>query len=376
MASTDRVEASCYEREDGAYRCGLCPHRCRIAPGQYGRCGSRRGDKDMLVACTYGKVSSLCIDPVEKKPLYHWRPGTGCFSVGSVGCNMSCRHCQNYAISMLPSEKRTAFMSPRELAAMCRSEGQDAIAFTYNEPAIWLEYIRDVMAADPGLKLILVTNGLVSKEPLLELCALADAMNIDVKGFTDEFYTKVCGARLADVLESAKTVAEQGVHLELTYLAIPGFNDSEDEVRRFCAWVRDELGEDVPVHFTRFHPDYRMTDVQPTPLETVLRCREIGMECGLHYVYAGNALTEDAGGTFCPECGTAVIRRLGYLTDIVCLDGDRCGACGHRLPIVLRRDARYRGNRNIFQPMTSWIMHPMAGRWHHLHRMRLLRPRT
>ncbi len=341
MANTDRMEASYYEREDGAYRCGLCPHRCRIAPGQYGRCGSRRGDGDMLAACSYGKVSSLCLDPVEKKPLYHWRPGSRCFSVGSVGCNMSCRHCQNYAISMLPSgKKRTTYKSPRELAAMCRSEGQDAIAFTYNEPVIWLEYIRDVMAADPGLKLLLVTNGLVSREPLLELCALADAVNIDVKGFTDEFYTEVCGAHLADVLESAKTVAEQGVHLELTYLAIPGYNDSEDEVRRFCAWVKSELGEDVPVHFARFHPDNQMTGVRQTPLETVLRCREIGMECGLLYVYAGNAMTEDADDTFCPECGTAVIRRLGYLVDIVCLDGDRCGACGHRMPIVPRSDAR------------------------------------
>lgn len=331
----ERVEARYYTRDGGSYVCGLCPHGCRIAPGQYGRCGSRRGDDDMLVAYSYGKVSSLCVDPVEKKPLYHYKPHSRCFSVGSIGCNMSCRHCQNYAISMLPSgKKRTTYKSPEELVAMCRSEHLDIIAFTYNEPMIWFEYVMDVMRVDPDLHLVLVSNGLVSKGPLLELCGVADAMNIDIKGFTDDFYMKVCGAHLDDVLRTARTVVEQKVHLELTYLVIPGYNDSEDEIRRFCVWVADELGNEVPVHFTRFHPDNQMTDVQWTPVETVLRCREIGIECGLDYVYVGNTVTEDADDTFCPECGAPVIRRLGYLVDLVCLDGDRCGSCGHRMNII------------------------------------------
>lgn len=263
MANTERVEARYYHRDGDVYICDLCPHGCRIAPGQYGRCGARRGDDDMLVAYSYGKVSSLCLDPVEKKPLYHYKPGSRCFSVGSIGCNMSCRHCQNYAISMLSfGKKRTTYKSPEEIACLCRSEGKSIIAFTYNEPIIWFEYITDVMKADPDLNLLLITNGLVNREPLIELCRLTDAMNIDIKGFTDEFYMQVCGAHLADVQESARTVVEQGVHLELTYLVIPEFNDSEDEVRQFCEWVRDDLGEDIPVHFTRFHPDNQMTDVQ------------------------------------------------------------------------------------------------------------------
>lgn len=340
MANTDRVESRFYTREGGLYVCGLCPHRCRLAPGQYGRCGSRRADEDMLVAYSYGKVSSVCVDPVEKKPLYHYRPHSRCFSVGGIGCNLRCKNCQNYSISMTSrisyGKKRTTYESPEELAGMCRHEGQDTIAFTYNEPGIWFEYIMDVMAADPGLHLILVTNGFLNEGPLRELCKVADAFNLDVKGFTEDFYRTICDGRLEDVLRSARIIRDEGIHMELTYLVIPGHNDSEDEVGRFCAWVRDELGADVPVHFTRFHPDFEMTDVPMTPVETVMRCREIGMETGLEYVYVGNVLTEDADNTYCPGCGTPLVKRLGYLVDIVGLDGDRCAECGRKADIVLR----------------------------------------
>lgn len=341
MANTERVEAAYYTREGDVYVCGLCPHRCRIAPGQYGRCGSRRGDEDMLVAYSYGKVSSLCVDPMEKKPLFHYRPGGRCFSVGSIGCNMSCRHCQNYAISMLPSgKKRTTYKSPVELASMCRREGQDAMAFTYNEPVIWYEYILDVKKADPGLKIILVTNGLICEEPLRHLCKVTDAMNIDVKGFTDEFYMRICGAHLNDVLKSVAVAFSEGVHIELTYLVIPGLNDSEKEVRSFCEWVRDSLSCDIPVHFTRFHPDNEMTDVRWTPLETVLECRRIGMSVGLNFVYVGNTLSDEADDTYCPECGNVAVRRLGYLVDAGGLDGCSCARCGRFLYMVRRRQPR------------------------------------
>lgn len=313
----------------------------------------------MLVAYSYGKVSSICVDPVEKKPLFHYMPGGRCFSVGSVGCNMSCRHCQNYSISQLESgKKRSTFKSPGELAAMCRREGQDVIAFTYNEPMIWFEYIRDVGRADPDLRIILVTNALVEEAPLRELCRIVDAVNIDVKGFTEEFYTDVCGAHLEDVLRSVRTVFSEGVHLELTYLVIPGLNDSPGEVRSFCEWVASELSPAVPVHFTRFHPDYEMTGVPMTPVETVLRCREIGMSCGLEFVYVGNTLAEDADDTFCPRCGALAVRRLGYLVDIECLDGSACGACGRDLGIVRRRASRGRapgpGRRTAGRGTAPW----------------------
>lgn len=186
MANTERVESRYYTRDGDAYVCGLCPHECRLKPGQYGRCGSRRADDDMLVAYSYGKVSSICVDPVEKKPLYHYRPHSRCFSVGSIGCNMRCRHCQNYSISMMSyGKKRTTYESPEELARMCRHEGLDTIAFTYNEPGIWYEYIMDVKKADPGLSIILVTNGFLNEPPLRDLCDITDAVNMDVKGFTE-----------------------------------------------------------------------------------------------------------------------------------------------------------------------------------------------
>lgn len=306
-----------------------------MSPGQHGRCGSRRADDDILAACFYGKVSSLCVDPMEKKPLFHYKPGGRCFSVGSVGCNMRCRHCQNYAISMLPSgRKRTTYKSPQELAGMCRKEGQSTIAFTYNEPTIWFEYIRDVKLADPGLNVILVTNGLIEEAPLRKLCKMADAMNIDVKGFTDEFYMSVCGAHRDDVLRSVEIAFSEGVHIELTYLVIPGMNDSDQEIEEFCGWVLSELSPDVPVHFTRFHPDNEMTDVRWTPVETVLRCREIGMSMGLHFVYVGNTLSDEADDTVCPGCGSIAVRRLGYLVDIVGLDGSKCSGCGRDLNFV------------------------------------------
>lgn len=336
MAATDmRVEARHYRREGGRYICGLCPHGCRIRPGEYGRCGSRRGDEDMLVAYSYGKVSSLCVDPVEKKPLYHWKPRSKCFSVGGIGCNMRCRHCQNYSISMLSSgKKRTTFEKPEELVELCRRESMTTMAFTYNEPMIWHEYILDIMAVGPELECILVTNGLVSEEPLREICKVTDAMNVDVKGFTDGFYMDVCGAHLGDVLNSLRIIHEEKVHLELTYLVIPGYNDSDDEIREFCRWVVDNLTPDVPIHFTRFHPDNKMLDVPWTPVETVLRCRSIGLDEGLLYVYVGNTLDEVAGSTYCPDCGARAVDRLGYLVDISGLDGTQCAKCGRDLNII------------------------------------------
>ena len=289
----------------------------------------------MLVAYTYGKVSSLAIDPVEKKPLYHYKPGSRIFSVGGIGCNMTCKHCQNYAISLSPTgKKRTTYETAEELVTMCRRERSDSIAFTYNEPMLWPEYITDVMDADPGLSCVLVTNGLVNEDALEDLCRVTDAMNIDVKGFTDEFYMRVCGAHLEDVLKTVKYVFRSKVHVELTYLLIPDYNDSAEEIGRFAEWVRDELSTDVPVHFTRFHPDNEMNNVPWTPLEKIFEARDIAMDIGLNYVYAGNILSEEANDTYCPECGTVVIKRIGYLVEISALDGDRCSSCRTRLNII------------------------------------------
>ncbi|MDR3205731.1 MAG: AmmeMemoRadiSam system radical SAM enzyme [Candidatus Methanoplasma sp.] len=329
------MEASHYHAEDGVYVCGLCPHGCRIPVGGFGRCGTRRGEERMLVAYTYGRVSSMATDPIEKKPLYHYYPKSKIFSVGGIGCNLSCKNCQNYSVSMSPSgKKRTTYESPEEIVAMCRTERLDSIAFTYNEPTVWFEYIMDAAAYDRDIRYVAVTNGVISEEPLKELCRVTDAMNIDVKGFTDKFYRDVCGGRLADVLRSAEIVHERKVHLELTYLVIPGYNDSEEEIAGFCHWVRDCISADTPVHFTRFHPDYEMMDVPMTPVDTLLLCKEAAEESGIEFAYIGNALTDDGSDTYCPECGGLVIRRTGYAVDLVALDGRRCAYCKHRLNII------------------------------------------
>ncbi len=331
------IEASYYVREGDAYKCQLCPHGCRIPVGGVGRCGTRRGEKDHLEANTYGRVSSIGYDPVEKKPLYHFHPREKTFSVGSVGCNMRCRHCQNYAISQSYSgKKRSTYKSAESIVEMCRSEGMKLMAFTYNEPTTWMEYILDVRKCAPELKIILVTNGLVNEQPLEDLIAAADAFNIDVKGFTEEFYSNICGAHLSDVLRTVKRVFESGRHLELTYLVIPGHNDSEKEIEQFCSWILENLSADVPVHFTRFHPDNEMTDVPWTPESTLERARNSAMKMGLRYVYIGNLMTENGSDTFCPYCGNTVVSRLGYLVDTDGLDGTRCAKCGKELPFVRR----------------------------------------
>lgn len=315
--------------------CDLCPHRCRIAPGKFGRCRSRKNTDGKLIAYNYGRISTMAVDPIEKKPLYHFHPGAHVFSIGGIGCNLRCQYCQNYTISQSPiGKKRTTYMSPAQIVDFCRQQGYDKIAFTYNEPSIWFEYIHDIADLDPDLELILVTNGMIEREPLEELCSLVSAMNIDVKSFDERFYKEVCGGSLEDVKRSCETVAASKVHLELTYLVIPDYNDGHEEVRRFIEWARDHLGPDIPVHFTRFHPDYNMMGLRLTPVDTLLDLRSMAMGMGMNYVYVGNVMTEDGSNTYCPGCGETVIKRTGFRVQVTGLDGDRCKYCNTRIHII------------------------------------------
>ncbi len=288
----------------------------------------------MLIADNYAKVAAMHIDPMEKKPLYHFRPGEEVMSIGSWGCNMGCLHCQNHSLSMVrdgggPGKEIT----PVDLVGICRREGVRNLAFTYNEPTIWHEYAMDIAELDEGIALIYVSNGFICPEALDEVCSNISAMNLDVKAFSDDFYRKVAKARLAPVLETAETVASSDVHLELTYLLIPDLNDDEEELQRFCSWVAESLSADVPVHFSAYHRDHRLTDRRDTSAADLLRARGIAHEAGLKHVYLGNLPIPEGRDTICPLCGEVAISRKGYRTVTNGMLHGRCNVCGEALNV-------------------------------------------
>ena len=276
--------------EDGA-ECRLCPHRCRIKDGGRGLCRSRESRNGKLYALSYGKPCALAIDPVEKKPLNHFMPGTHCLSLSCTGCNLSCRWCQNSDISQVePEQVESGEWSPEELVNAARRSGLPSIAYTYTEPFTWWEYMFDiaVLAREKGLKNILVSAGYVEKEPLHELLPYLDAANIDIKAMDDAIYRKYCGASLAPVLENILMMHEAGVHVEITNLLVTDLNDSEPQVSALCRWMVDGGLQDVPLHFSRFFPRHRFTDVSPTPKSTLLKARDIAYSLGLKTIHLGN----------------------------------------------------------------------------------------
>jgi len=327
-------EARFYSREGDRVRCSLCPHSCLIADGKRGLCSVREARDGKLFSLIYGLASSVHPDPIEKKPLFHFLPGTTALSFGSIGCNLFCMHCQNFEISrarlgdldLLP-------ITPGDVVQMAKSAHAKSISWTYNEPTIWHEFttVASKAAHDSGFRTSYVTNGYIQEEPLRELKGLIDAMNIDVKAFRDEFYKTICGGRLAPVLRACELAHELGIHVELTYLVIPEHNDSEKEIAEFCRWVVDKLAVDVPVHFSAFHPDYKLTNVPSTPGKTLSVAHGIAKGAGLEFVYLGNIFAGERDDTFCPKCGTRVIDRDGFWVRSTNLNGDKCGKCGASL---------------------------------------------
>ena len=331
-------EARFYETVGERVRCMLCPHNCTIPPRKRGLCGVRENREGKLYSLIYGLASSIHPDPIEKKPLFHFLPGTTAISFGSVGCNLDCQHCQNYSISRAsPSDFSLTRISPRDVVKHARSCRAKSVSWTYNEPTIWHEFTTDAsrVVHEAGLKTSYVTNGYISQEPLAELNGLIDAMNIDVKCFREKTYSDVCGGHLAPVLKTCEAAVSYGIHVELTYLIIPDINDSETELSEFVSWVRDSLRVDIPVHFSSFHPDYRMTGVPPTPMSTMDRAYDLARRAGLEFVYLGNVHAGDRDDTFCPSCGALVIERQGFSLTKRSLDGNRCAACGHSLAITI-----------------------------------------
>lgn len=321
--------------ENGAVKCVLCPHRCRIAEGARSRCFGRVNHGGTLIAETWGRPVAMQVDPIEKKPLNHFLPGSRILSLGTVGCNLACRFCQNWDLShpgpgMDPAGRE---VRPEEVAAMAVRGGIPSVAATYNEPTVWAEYALDIADAchEQGLRMVAVTSGYFSAESRLDFFRKMDAVNVDLKSFRDDFYKQFCGARLAPVLETLEAIRkETDCWLEVTTLLIPGLNDSEAELNELTGWVAEHLGVGTPLHLSAFHPDGELRDRSATPPETLRRARTMAQKNGLRHVYAGNVLgEEDATATWCPDCGAHLIDREGFRSNRVRMDaGGRCAACG------------------------------------------------
>lgn len=324
---------------DGRIECELCPRRCRLGQDQRGFCFVRRRDGDRLVLDTWGRSTGFHVDPVEKKPLHHFLPGASVLSFGTPGCNLACRGCQNWTLSRSRSvDAASVRAEPAGIAASARELGCEAVAFTYNDPVVWAEYAIDTAAAcrAAGLKTIAVTAGYVEPAPRAELCAVLDAANVDLKCFTDTGYREyaLCPpGGLAAVLDTLRWIRHRsGVWLEITTLVVPGFNDAEPELRALARWIAGELGPEVPLHLSAFHPDFRLRHTPPTPLATLRRARAVATEEGLRHVYLGNVAGAEGQATHCAGCGELLIARSGYRLDSWRLQSDgSCPACGRRL---------------------------------------------
>ncbi len=341
LAPEDAIVSTRYwhRLDDGRVQCDVCPRFCKLRDGQRGLCYVRARRGDEIVLTTYGRSSGFCVDPIEKKPLDHFLPGTPVLSFGTAGCNLACRYCQNWDISKAREFDVLADRAtPETIAQAAERLGCRSVAFTYNDPVVFMEYADDVADAchRRGIRTVAVTAGYVTPEPRAEFFAHLDAANIDLKGFREEFYRRLCAGHLQPVLDTLEyAVHETDVWVEITTLLIPGYNDDAEEVDRMTVWIGEHLGPDVPVHFTAFHPDFRLRDVPATPPSTLRRAREIARGNGLRYVYTGNVYDREGQTTFCHACGAVLIERVGYELGRWGLDAEgRCAACGASLPGV------------------------------------------
>ncbi len=338
--------------DDGRLQCDLCPRHCRLSDGQQALCFVRERRGDGMVLTTYGRSSGFCIDPIEKKPLHHFLPGTPVLSFGTAGCNLTCRFCQNWDISKSREmDTLAASASPQALAAAAVRTGCRSVAFTYNDPVIFLEYAVDVAAAcrAAGVRTVAVTAGYICPEPRVEFFAAMDAANVDLKGFSEDFYHRMTGAHLAPVLDTLVWLKrETGVWLEITTLVIPGANDSDAELDAMTGWIAGTLGPEVPLHLTAFHPDFRLRDRGATPHATLVRAYDIARRNGLHHVYLGNVDDPRRAATRCHACGAEVIGRRGYTITGWGLDADgRCASCGTLVPGVFEARPGAWGARRV-----------------------------
>ncbi len=327
--------------EDGRVQCNLCPRACKLKNGQRGLCFVRAADNDEIVLTTYGRSSGFCIDPIEKKPLNHFLPGTPVLSFGTAGCNLACKFCQNWDISKSREMDTLADQAtPEKLATAAKQTGCRSIAFTYNDPVIFMEYAMDVAEAcrEQDIKTVAVTAGYITEKAREEFFQSIDAANIDLKAFTDDFYRKITGSDLQTVLDTLVYLKQEtSVWFEITNLIIPGENDSEQELHKMCGWIAENLGLDVPVHFSAFHPDWKMLDHPRTPKSTLIKAREIAKEYGIHYIYTGNVHHIEGDTTYCPNCNASLIVRDWYELRQWNLDSGNCTKCKQSIAGVFEK---------------------------------------
>ena len=328
------MEALLYEPlDDRKVRCRLCAHRCKVSDGRAGICGARVNRRGRLETLVYGKLVARNVDPIEKKPLFHYLPGSRSYSIATVGCNFKCRFCQNADIAQLPAERPGLIVgeeaAPEEVVAEAVATDCASIAYTYTEPTVFFEFALAVaqQAKAAGLGNVFVTNGYMSAEALDKVAPYLDAANVDLKAYSDEFYREMCGARLAPVKATLKGMRARGVLVEVTTLVIPGLNDAPSELKALATFLVDELGPETPWHLSRFHPTYRLTDRAHTPVETLKAAHQIGLEAGLKYVYIGNLPGSGSENTYCPGCGNIIINRFHYHARARLIDGNHCAYC-------------------------------------------------
>lgn len=319
--------------EDGRMQCDLCPRDCKLHEGQRGACFVRMRQGDQMILTTYGRSSGFCIDPIEKKPLNHFYPGSSVLSFGTAGCNLACKFCQNWDVSKSKDmDKLMDQATPSDIATAAEQYGCKSVAFTYNDPVIFAEYAMDVADAchERGIKTVAVTAGYMHDQARRDFYAKIDAANVDLKAFSEDFYFKLTGSHLQPVLDTLRYLKhETNVWFEITTLLIPGQNDSDEEITAMCQWIKKELGVDVPIHFSAFHPDYKMSDIPATPTATLVRARNIALSAGLQYVYTGNVHHQEGDTTFCPSCHTPLIVRDWYqINEYSLTQSGHCPNCG------------------------------------------------
>ncbi len=337
MKSKDSLkEALWWRLTDDGIECFLCPRRCQITRQKYGQCNVRKNIDNGLYTMVYAHPVAVHVDPIEKKPMYHFYPGSQIFSVGTIGCNLFCKFCQNWDIARAKPENIGQHeYSPQDIVESALKTNCIGIAFTYNEPTIFGEYVLDIakLAREAGLKTVMVTNGYISKEAIADIYPYIDAANIDLKSFSQNFYQHYCKGNLQAVLDALILIKAMNTFIEITTLLIPGLNDSDDEVIRLTQWIVENLGPDTPVHFSAFHPNYKLTNLQRTPKSILDKARSIAKQNGLHFVYEGNVMSYEEGNTYCYSCGRLLIERSGFTVTLNNLKDNKC-ICGAKIAIV------------------------------------------